>query len=151
MLACHSSGSSYYTDIIEMFNELFVLILGIPADVNWTSEQRIHWGQYKFTVYILFREVVLFLEVVNNVLKSWEECIFGTSSSVPCREVYYILTLSQRVPYQRFYYIINFLELEAKERGLHQHHQRTRSKAHKWFKVHAKNSTVALTSPPLVS
>ena len=33
-----------------------------------TSEQGTRWGQYKFTCFVLFREVVLFSEVVN-VLK----------------------------------------------------------------------------------
>ena len=33
-----------------------------------------------------------------------EGSFFGTSSSVPCREVFYIVSLSQRVHYQRFHY-----------------------------------------------
>ena len=38
-----------------------------------------------------------------------ESVYFWTSSSVPCREVYYTLSLSQRVPYQRFYCTHHFL------------------------------------------
>ena len=43
-----------------------------------TSEQRTHWGKYKFSCCAHCREVVLFSEVQ----------LFGTLKSVLCREVY---------------------------------------------------------------
>ena len=79
--------------------------------VNISQGTRIQWnlqikdtrqGQYKFTSFVLCREVVLFLEVVS-VLKLQGRQFFGTSSSVPCREVFYIVPLSRRVHYRRFH------------------------------------------------
>ena len=70
-----------------------------------TCKQRTLWEQYtyKFSFCVHCREVVLFSEV-QNVLKLLG-LLFGTLKSVLCREVYYIISLSQRVHYWGFYCI----------------------------------------------
>ena len=60
---------------------------------------------YKCTSFVIYREVVLFSEVLI-VLKLYREINFlGTSRRVPCIEVFCTVSLSQRVPYWRFHCI----------------------------------------------
>ena len=53
--------------------------------------------------YVLCREVVLLLEVQNVLRLYIGNQLFGTLKSVFCREVYYIMSVSWRVHYRRFY------------------------------------------------
>ena len=67
-------------------------------------------ADYKFACFVLCREVVLF----SGVLKTIEKVIFGTLSSVLCREIFYSVSLSQKVRYWRFHctylYITLFID-----------------------------------------
>ena len=64
-----------------------------------TSEQRTHWEQYyKFTYFVLHREVVVFLHDVRNVLKlaSYRGCILGPQPvHVSCKDVLYHVLVSE--------------------------------------------------------
>ena len=51
-----------------MLLALYIGAVSLLVVYSGTSEQGTHWGQYKFTCFVLCREVVLFSEVVN-VLK----------------------------------------------------------------------------------
>ena len=54
-------------ELLGLQEEMFILLLSM-LEGEFHIEQRMHWGQYKFSCCVLCRQVTLFLEV-RNVLK----------------------------------------------------------------------------------